>query len=186
MRKAIDIVLIPPDDILKYCIKLNRAIKAKDLRLGMKDRVPHITLLMGGAEEKDLEKIWKITKKVVSKFEPLDLEINAVITDSIKGLEIKMTKELSSLHKQLIKEVSPLLKYDNKLNSFFGKDISKNSLKWVNGYKGKYHPHITIGDGNFKKEDVELPISFKASKIAFYHLGSHCTCRKVFFQTKLK
>jgi 2'-5' RNA ligase len=190
MNKAIDIVIIPPDHIIDYSIKLNRAVGAKDLILSRKTTVPHITLLMGGAEEDELDSIWQNVKEIAKTFKPLNLEINKVIDSKIKGLEIKRTRELLKLHNHLVKGISPLLSYENKKQSLLAEKPRQKSIDWVNGFLKnstgkKYHPHITIGDGNFKKVSLDLPINFKASKIALYHLGNHCTCRKVIYEMSL-
>lgn len=190
MRKAIDIALIPPDDILNFCIDLSKKIGVKDRILHKEKCIPHITLLMGGAEEKDLPRIWEKIQSIVSDFKAIDIEIDAAKWGNPSGLNAKKSIKLMNLHNILVKKVSPLFHYHNK-KIVFASRPSKHIKGWVNNFlddssKENFVPHITLGDANLKKEDVELPIKFKASRIALCYVGSHGTCRRIFYETKLK
>ncbi|MBT3538706.1 hypothetical protein HOF40_01690 [Candidatus Parcubacteria bacterium] len=68
-------------------------------------------------------------------------------------------------------------------------EINKKTFFWVDNYitgssLEKYWPHITL-KGCDKPKYNDLPKKFIANRIAICHLGDHCTCRKVLWETKL-
>lgn len=190
---AIDIALIPPTEIMDLCIELNQKSSEQTSVLNKKDNLPHITLAMGAADEKDLGVINKKLENIVKNFTPLNLEILDLyyhLTPKNKKsycFAIKPTEELVNLHAVIMKELLPILSYEVSLDMFYkdkGEEVDDVSISWVENYGEKhadpnnYQPHISLKVRDAKYDNS--PIKFTASKLALCHLGDHCTCRKVF------
>mgnify|MGYP001614748702 CR=1 FL=1 len=199
---AIDAVLLPPEEIMGLCIKLNiecnAAGKAKG-QLGKKDFVPHLTLAIGAVQEKDLPAIFNILDKMAKNWMPLSLEIYQLKhyiskTDGEKSysFKIKLTEKLQQLHEIVMKSLEPY--FSDKLITVEmlykdqGEIIEKVSPA-VTEYKEKYSfsnfdPHITLLCHETKYDG--LPMEFISSTLAVFHLGINGTCRKRLFSTELK
>lgn len=191
MQKAIDIVLIPPDAIQQKCIEYNQLIKPKHIQLNTTNQLPHISLLMGGANNDTLDQAQHKLATIVDTFNPLKLEIYDVHTGGASVLSVRITDELYNLHKQIVEHISPLLQYDNELASVYDHaNALPKTLKWINNFMEnsaleKFDPHITIGDAELTRNNVELPLHFIVDRIAICHLGNLCTCREVLFELQL-
>src|SRR3989338_643122 len=73
---AVDIVLIPPDEILKLAIDINKTFPntaKEDYVLDVKTCIPHITLLMGLISRDQLGEINAKLGSVAEKFFALNL-----------------------------------------------------------------------------------------------------------------
>lgn len=196
---AIDVALLPPEDIMDLCITLNSKSHQQASLLNRKDNLPHITLAMGIANEPDLKRINRKIENVTKNFSQLNIEITGLsycIKESGKksySFRIKPTKKLVDLHGQIMKELLPILSYKVNLNMFYkepNKIIDKISKFWVETYGEKhtdpknYRPHISLKCPEAKYDN--FPIKFTASKLALCHLGDHCTCRKILKSFELK
>ena len=199
MKKAIDIVLLPPEDIMDFAIRLNKPwVKGIDdeIELNKKNCLPHITLAMGLMDDSRMEEVKTIMADVAGFFSPLDLEIISVeITTrsdgrKMSGLQIKRSPELQKLHETVMDKLVPLFTYDDVAKEMFYSPPPVNMVPnwWVKGFaktavRDKYRPHITLGMG--VPEKIDLPVDFAASRLALCHLGNHCTCRKILAEFKL-
>lgn len=54
---AIDIVLLPPEEIMNKAIEINQQLADDGIKLNKKDCLPHISLCMGVISEEDLPEI---------------------------------------------------------------------------------------------------------------------------------
>ena len=197
---AIDVVLLPPEEIMDLCIAINKKCaaegKAKAL-LGKKDFIPHLSLGIGCVEEKDLPKIKSILKNIAARFAPVKVELHELYhyiskTDSKKayGFRAKITPEIQHFHETVMRELDNFFSYDTTTEMLY-KDqgeviqvLSPAFTKYKENYGFEnYKPHITLmcHEVTFK----ELPIKFTSSTIVLCHLGDHCTCRKILFSTPL-
>jgi 2'-5' RNA ligase len=189
---AIDIVILPPKKISDLSIQLSKNLKqgSKKIILNKHNTLPHISLLMGCIPKNKLPLLQRVLLKTLKNRKALSLKIIKYHSRYLNELQIQKTKNLIELQIHLIKICKPLLEYDAKKKDFFGKEnVSSNSMEWVNDFMknstGKrYSPHITLGYGTLKEKIVNIP--FKATKIAICHLGSHCTCKKVFYSYELQ
>lgn len=198
MKIAIDVVLLPPEEIMDFCIEINKgaAEKGQDKGpLGKEDFIPHISLAMGCMEEEKLPEVMGIIKNIANNFPPLKLEITelyyATACDGIKsyGLLLKKTEILQKLHEKLMGALDSFLTYDATSEAiYFKEDESPAEPEYVNEYKDKFSyenfkPHITL---RCKEADYKtFPIEFTVSALAVCHVGISTTCRKILFQTKL-
>ncbi len=199
---AVDVVLLPPEEILELCIKLNRecniAGKAKG-QLGKKDFVPHISLAIGAVQTTDLPAIFSILEKMTKNLAPLSLEIYQLEhyiskTDGKKsyGFKIKVTEKLQQHHEAVMRSLEPYFVDSTITVEMLYKDngevIEKVSPAVIE-YREKhsfthFDPHITLLCHEMEYE--ALPIRFSSSTFAVFHLGRNGTCRKQLFSTKLK
>ncbi|PIN75921.1 hypothetical protein COV18_01940 [Candidatus Woesearchaeota archaeon CG10_big_fil_rev_8_21_14_0_10_37_12] len=197
---AIDVALIPPDDITQLAIKINKTFSdtvAENYVLDVKTCIPHITLAMGLITEEQVSEVSKKLEVLAKKFSALVLKITHIKTSArpdgkvISGLEIERTPELQKFHETILDEMNSIFTYDNVQKEMFYSPPPVNEIPmfWVKGFaktsvRENYKPHITLGVGEPK--DIINPVKFVASKLALCHLGNYCTCRKVLFSTKLE
>lgn len=194
MKKlAIDIVLLPPDEIMDIAIELNKPwVKGVDdeIALSKTKCFPHITLVMGVISINQIQEVKVGIEKIAKTFSPFSLQITSIETTNrpdgrkISSLIINKDPTLQQLHETVMDKLVPLFTYDDVSKDMFYRPPPVNRIPqyWVKGYvktsvRKKYHPHITLGLG--VPDNIDLPISFKVSKIALCHLGNYCTCRDI-------
>ena len=186
---AIDVVLLPPKEIIEKSIELNRKYADEEQQLHPDDYVPHISLCMGAIKEEDLAKAKDILKQIAKDFSNIHLtaKIRTYTSgnqkDSFEFIFEKNT-ELQSLHEIIMKRLHPLLPYDITSEMFFQPPPPRDTdIAWVKDYPGnssfdKFHPHITLGYGIPDLSDNES-FTFTASVLAVVQLGKCGTCRKI-------
>ncbi len=196
---AIDVVLIPPDNVIQLAIDINKIFPetgAENYVLDAKTCIPHITLLMGLITREQVPEIGRKLGALAEKFSALNLKITHAKTSArpdgkkLSGLEIEKTPELQKLHETILDEMSSIFTYDGvEKEMFFTPPIvNEVPMFWVQGFaktsvREKYKPHITLGVGEPKKEIT--PVQFTASKLALCHLGNYCTCRDVLWSAPM-
>ncbi|UUX92327.1 2'-5' RNA ligase family protein [Methanoplanus endosymbiosus] len=195
---AIDIVLLPPDEISERIIHYNQRLTEnsgdRSIQLNPDDCLPHISLLMGGISYDDIEPLKEAISVFSGRFLPYSASFSgfAVIeTDSgtaVSGADITRDSNILNLQNEIaasagkyLKGVSRDMVYNNR---------SEEITEFTTGYSGSYlnnstkdnfSPHITIGHGDISrlKDLPEMPEEFICRRIAICHLGNHCTCRKI-------
>jgi len=196
---AIDIVLLPPDNIMDLSVKINSEMIKRfepEQVLNKETCIPHATILMGVVDEQNLGEVKSILEEISKKFSALNLTI---VKDYDSGrpngdrgstcFEIEKTEELMRLQEEIVEKCKPFLSYDGTVEMLFNPpEVNKLSLHWVNGFLQNsvgesYTPHITLGLGDV--EGVDYPIKFRASRLAVCHLGNFCTCRKILGEVAL-
>lgn len=198
-KLAIDVAILPSEEIMDICIDLNKKDSAAFSHLNKTDNFPHLTLAMGIMDKNDFEKVAKIIQKEFKKFFPLNLEINKlnfeITPENKKSMHFATdaSKKLVDLHQEIMNNLSPILSYKVESGMFFkktGEKINEISKFWVGNYAKKYsglnnyYPHISLKCRN--AEYNNLPIKFVASKLAICQLGNYCTCRKILKEFKLE
>jgi len=193
-KLAIDIVLLPSEEVMDAAIELNKQLTDGNI-LNKTDHLPHISLCMVGIDKKDLPAIEEGISELAKKFEPITFvseEINTLILpDGKKGvaLLLKRSAQVQELHEAVANFVKshsvgavsndamhPELQYRESSVSHVGKFIEEDAFE-------KYNPHLTLGIGDIKTEKVLEP--FTAKRLVIGHLGNWCTCRKILFETEL-
>lgn len=198
-RIAIDIVIIPPEEIMDKVIAINQKEAKRGNTwgvLGKDDFYPHISLAMGTIKKEDLTKIQRILTTILKNQKPLKVELvelyYALGSDGLKSycLRMKRTKEIQKLHEELMNKLLPYFSYDATLEDLFKKDNEETKTPdYINKYSeqfsfGNFDPHLTL-----RCKEVEFnafPIHFNVSTIAVCHAGTQTTCRKILFQIILK
>jgi len=184
---AIDVVLLPPENIMDKAIEINKQFADDPIELNKENCLPHISLCMGVVEEENLTKIESIINEISKQFSKLFLTIDK-ISAAYVCFEFKNNEILQKLHEEIMTKLSPYLSYDATTDICFSPPpVVEKTLTWINNYRNisfkSFYPHITLGIS--KLENRELNIDFVASKLAVYHLGNYCTCRKVIISSDL-
>lgn len=202
--KAIDIVLIPPPDIAKTAVKINRLLNSltgdNSLVLDLKSCIPHVSLAMGTVKTDSLESLSDELDNICKKYLPLEAgskDFNAVKTSDnslVSGIDIVKDDVISNLSEDIIsafqkynlKRVSENMVYpdNNKITKF---TIEYSSDYLFNSTGINFSPHITLGNGNIYdlKQIPVLPSKFIFENLAVCHLGNHCTCREILWQYQI-
>jgi 2'-5' RNA ligase len=189
---AVDIVLIPSDQMTNMAIEANRELLKNNPEKIILDRekcLPHISLAMGCIEQRRVNDIEIILQKNVADFSVGLLNIENVHThtnitgEKVSVLQIENTSRLQRLHEKVMTSMKPYFSYDLTADMLLSDGIvGESTLQWIKKFPSEssynnFFPHITLGYGEIKLEF--LPVRFNVSKIALCHLGNHCTCRKV-------
>ena len=197
-RKAVDVVLLPDDAMTDKAIEANKELVEKfgeKIVLNKQDCLPHISLAMGCLDEKDIDAIERVLKAIAEKTSLPELSVIGILTstnsagEKVSVLEVEKTKELQSLHEEVMGQLGPYLSHEVTRDMLYSSgEIRESTLLWIKNYRDKssfanFFPHITIGYGRI--ENGPFPIRFGASQLALCHLGNHCTCRKILLSTRL-
>jgi hypothetical protein len=187
MKLAIDIVLLPPEEIMDYVIEINKTEVSKG-ELNKIDFLPHISLAMGVVEESNLEELKTIVEGLLTHPIKLQLDKFYFVEDYTKersyGILIK-GEELQKMHEELMDKTKDLFSYDATIENIFNQEAEPSA---INDFKEKYafenyEPHITVrcNEVNGELERKE----FTVNKIAICHLGVSTTCRKILIEKEL-
>ena len=196
---AVDVVLLPSEEVTNQAIEANKGLLkqyADRIILDKEKCLPHISLAMGCMEERDIIDIEKIIKTIAEKYNPGQLSVIGINTgtnslgEKVSAFEVKKTKKLLSLHKEVMRRMTPYFSYNVAAEMVLSPPKAcESTLLWIKNYPeksafGNYFPHITIGYGQVN--DLSFTAKFTASKLALCHLGNHCTCRKVLAAAELE
>lgn len=198
-RLAIDIVLLPSEEMLEHAIAVNEQLRQQNPPKIVLDKInclPHISLLMGCISQSDLPWISEIVTAIAHSEPIFQLEITAVKTDpmpdgrKVTVLNISPDRRLQTLHETLIDQLQAFLSFDATPEMLYNPpEVEEISLLSINNYLksssfNHFSPHITAGIGAYHHGNYS--ISFTASTLAICHLGNYCTCRKVLYAVTLK
>jgi 2'-5' RNA ligase len=190
MKKyAIDIVLLPPDNIHEKAVEINQELDTEQIDFSSEDTLPHLTLLMGCLAAEDIEKATAKLQQIAQSHSPLSLHLTKVVQKGAMGFDIERTPGLQKLHEVLIEEFKPILTYDASPVMFYKPgEVKEDAVNYVNQFLEKYSresfwPHITLGYGDYPEKELNEP--FTAFRMALCHLGKHCTCRQIFAEVSL-
>ncbi len=198
-NKAIDVVLLPSDEMTDLVIKANHSLVenfGSEIVLNKQNYLPHISLVMGCVKQDDIAAIREILARAADRLQSSRLiAVGVQISENIRGeivssLRLNNTVELQRLHEELTEELSEFLSYDVTAEMVFDfPQVSETTLSWIRNYRtqssyANFFPHITLGYG--KGQGLKFPIEFEISKLAMCHLGNHCTCREVLGSFEIK
>lgn len=196
-RKAVDVVLLPPENVMEEVIQLNEKFggdASDNFKLGKHDYIPHISLCMAIIEDEDYSEVERILEKIQEDFSPLELQFDRVNSKEIEGgsifsaIVLKDPDKLQELHENVVEKFKPYMGSKPSENMFYGsEEILETTLNWVRDFKEEssyenFLPHISVGFGNL---DLDQKTKFEASKIAICHLGKFCTCRDILMAAEL-
>lgn len=189
---AVDIVILPPEEVMEKIIAINReAVKRNEAwgMLGSDDYFPHISLVMGGVRSDDLDKVNTIVDGIVKDYLPMKIELFELSHSKKSNSEMyfiraNKTEALQKLHESLMDSLKPYFFHDCTKESLYkkpGEEIANphyiNTFFEKNSYIA-FDPHITLRTKAEYGRD-ELPIIFTATAIAICHVGEMTTCRKI-------
>jgi hypothetical protein len=194
---AVDVVLLPPPEIMDKIISLCSHLSDSPTRLNKSDCFPHISLAMGVLKQADIIKATDVLKNLAKHFTPQNvilLKTNYYDTpdsQQLSELTVKSSAGIINLHLSAMEAFRPLLSHDDVQASMFIQrpPVASLSTYWVKHYYDKrgandFYPHITLGDG--KAKPLDLPVDFAANRLALCHLGTYCTCRKILAEVDLR
>ncbi|MGA3150466.1 MAG: hypothetical protein ABSD10_02545 [Candidatus Saccharimonadales bacterium] len=184
---AIDIALLPPDEVMDTVIAINKSHKP-DFLLNKTSRLPHITLCQATIKNRDIPKLALLLEEIASRHNPLILKAKLVNTP-YRYFKIDRTKDIDNLHDQVMASSKNLILYDIKPEYFYDSPVRESSVEYVRNFQKKaayekYDPHISLGI--VKPTSHEQAISFVTKRLTICHLGNYNTCRKILFETVLK
>jgi 2'-5' RNA ligase len=196
---AVDVVLLPSEEMADKAIAANKVLLeqyAHKIVLDKESCLPHISLVMGCIDEKDIDEIGKILKTIAKQTTLGQLSAIGINTgtnragEKVSVFQVEKTEALQSLHEEVIQRLAPYFSYDVKAEMVLSSSgTSESTLDWIKNYPEKssfekFFPHITIGYGEIN--NFSLPIKFTVSKLTLCHLGDHCTCRKILASANFK
>jgi len=195
---AVDIVLLPSERVTNQAIEANKGLLkqyADRIILNKENCLPHISLAMGCMDEKDITNIEKILQIIAEKYNPGQLSVLGInigtnsLGEKVSAFEVKKTERLLSLHEEVMRRMEPYLSQDVTAEMVLSPPMAcESTLLWIKKYPEKsafenFFPHITIGYGQV--DAFSFTAEFTASKLALFHMGNHCTCRKVLAAAEL-
>ena len=194
---AVDIVLLPPKDVLDKIISLIKYSSDSPIQLNSHDCLPHISLAMGVLSKTDLKK----AKFALSSLADSQKAFSITVTESsthttpdgveMRELLVVRSEELLQLHQEATDAFRLFLSHKDVRTGMFVAPplVAEISTYWVKHYYDKqgpadYKPHITLGVGTVEKLNTQL--HFSAERLALCHLGTYCTCRQILLETVLR
>ena len=198
-RIAVDVVLLPSEEMMDKTIQANRELLKNfdnKIILNKENCLPHISLAMGCIDKEHIADIENILQDIAKQHSVSKLRVIGIYPgidsadEQVSAFQIEKTEELQLLHEKVMQGLTPYFTYDVTTDMLFSPPgIEKTTLLWIKNYPEKssfenFSPHITIGFG--KTNNLSLPIEFTASKLALCHLGNHCTCRKILVSIALR
>jgi len=190
---ALDAVLLPSEYMMDMAIEMNKKIKSSarnEIKLDKEYCLPHITLAMGCAEEKNMKGIRGLLREIAGEFSVFNLKTIPAI-EKKAWFRIEQDEKLFSLHKRIMDRLHPYFTYEADKFMFYkkkGEVINDMAVDYVKNFPLKsalenYTPHITMGSHDF---EIALPeIEFSSRELALCHLGNYCTCRKILLSFNL-
>ena len=120
-KKAVDVALLPSDNIIDIAIRLNRQLVERfgeEIVLDNKNCLPHISLAMGCIEEGDIPEIAGVLTKIAGENPVGELRIAGVkVSENAKGervssFEVERTENLQRLHEEIVEAMQPYFVYE--------------------------------------------------------------------------
>lgn len=193
-KRAIDVVLLLPPPINRQATELNQRFDGEEIDFTETDMIPHVTLLMGGLDDRDLDAARELLAGVAQGFGPLPLRITGIRGRGASvSYELEKGEMLQRLHRELLSALVPVLTYDVSEAMFYKPaEVRQNAVAYVRKFREEashdlYWPHITLGHGQNPEPPIneEADIPFTGSRLAMCHLGRHCTCREILAEVSL-
>jgi 2'-5' RNA ligase len=199
MKRAIDIVVLPPQHIYKDVIELsalmNKGVRDSEILLG-NTYIPHITLVHACVDENEFPSLHEFVARTLKYTRPFALTADKIIDDGngFFALNILPNAELTALHKILLQKLKTMHTKPVTADAFIvdpGQTINDMTIQWVTTFidnlirDQSYWPHITLAQNSNFIPDWNTQ-TFTADRIAICHVGNNCTCRKILHEWKLR
>ncbi len=144
-KLAIDIILLPFEEMMERVIELNKELLKTNENKIILDKVkcvPHISLAMGCIDNKQLPEIEKTLQGIAKQFRTMKLRAVKIYTETIStgkkvaGFEIEKTKAIQTLHETAMERLKPYLSYNATLDTVFSPlQPEEVMLYWVNNFR---------------------------------------------------
>ncbi|MDD4300010.1 MAG: hypothetical protein PHO78_05075 [Methanomicrobium sp.] len=199
---AVDIVLLPPQNIKEMCIKINKMLiesSQNDQVVFEKNAcIPHISLAMGAIELSSLDSLSEKLSGIANKYLPYEARYKGLAgvkvskTEVVSGIDFIKNSEITDLSEDVISAFSEFNIEKITPDMIFPdvEEITEFTLNYSSSYikesaGNNFSPHITLGYGDVfdLKYIPEIPQKSVFQKIAVCHLGNHCTCRKILWES---
>jgi len=104
--------------------------------------------------------------------------------------EIERTRALLALHREALSIVETHRVSRRPHRDMFAvaadERVSASTLRWVSRFSedssgAAFRPHVTLGRGEPARVS---PFTFRATTLALFQLGGHCTCRRLLIETR--
>lgn len=187
---AIDIAILPPDEVAARAQAVNQALLAQagdpnGLRLD-DTHLAHVTLVQLFIRKSNLSAMLDRVSDVLRGQAPIALRVPGVeARDGVVHLAIEPTPKLQRLHEALMDSVAPFEAAAGGPEAFYeigDAPARQKDIDWVTHYRrrssyARFEPHITLGHGALPAPIA--PFEFIATRVAACQLGRFCTCRLV-------
>ncbi len=188
---AVDVVLLPGEEVTNKAIEANRQLPGRDggIALNKEGCLPHISLAMGCVDEEDIGQIERFLRDIakdsgIGKLRIIGVYIGTNASgEQVSLYHVEKTPSIQSLHEKVMRSLSGYFSYDvsEEMVSAEGQ-VAESTLRWIENFATessfeKFFPHITIGYG--QAGALDFPIEFTPVGLAVCHLGNHCTCKKI-------
>ncbi|MBK5212314.1 MAG: hypothetical protein JJE55_01480 [Flavobacteriaceae bacterium] len=185
-------------------IHLNTLIKQNNpetIKLD-ENHIPHITLLQGFINEKNLPIVKDALNVLFKTIESDTMQAESIFyykdkEESFAMIVVEKSDQLLKLHEKTIEIVKPFIVKNGSEASFVpnpdGSPISESTIKYVPEFVEKYSyenfdPHISLGVAqkvllDSLTENVFNQIQFQPTSVSVYQLGDHGTTRKLLWKS---
>ena len=195
---AVDVVLLPEPGIAHDCVAMNARLVsafASEIVLDYDGCLPHVSLAMGCMTQEALPEIATRLQLILKETAIEAFRCEGIGTwensqgQFISSLQLKATPTLQTLHERVMRDLEPLLSQEVTESMLHGDDaIAPSTLDWIRAYRESssfdaFSPHITLGYGRLER--TEFRSQFLARSLAVCHLGNHCTCRRILWETEI-
>ncbi len=170
---AIDVVLLPSDEMMDKAIEANRELLkqcTEKIILSKESCLPHISLAMGCIDERDIADIETVLQAIakqcpLGQLSVIGIEIGTNSAgEKVSLFQIEKTEALQSLHEQVMRRLAPYFHYDVRADMMLSPPMaSESTLAWIKSYPEKssfekFFPHITIGYGEINNRGEMVPV----------------------------
>ncbi len=194
---AVDIALIPPPEIRRIAVEINRSMIVRtglrNVVLGKHRCLPHISLGMAAISIDDLDGVFRCCEELCRTQLPMRLKIPAISVvetgegEYVTGFDIEPTNRLTELHESVLEALGPVSLGKPESGMLLriegGVDDSGYMLDYISNYAEKsghthFSPHITLAYGEIaaERELASLPLTCCCTTLAVCHIGDFGVC----------
>ena len=140
-RIAVDVVLLPDEIMTDRAIEINAQLVRKfgsKIVLNKENCLPHISLAMGCLDEAEIISVEKVLGEIGKETSLPDLKVVGIrASENSKGqtvsvFEVEKTKELQSLHEEVMNKLTSYLSTDVTEDMVYGdQTVAESTLLWI-------------------------------------------------------
>ena len=198
---AVNVLLRPDQESSGRAVRINGLLRQNDPRGFALDasHVPHISVLQGYVEAKNLADIYRAVERVSAELPlagrqltVLGLEHKPWGDQEITNIKIEKTRELETFQADLVSAISPYLVKTGDGTAFLSStgdpDVDQETIEYVRTFVQKhtgaaFEPHITVGISDpdtARKVSAQqgVPPKLTIDSVAVFQLGNVGTARK--------